>query len=181
MARLQDEQHETWWQAVEGPALNQGDWLEGCYIPVLLSETNPLEGSIVDLNLEVRSVIVLTQSCDLENGKAPLVAVCPVYRLSEWEETYPDFAAKGRWESVRQGRIEGLHLLAGVHGPQVNAECIVVDFRQIYSLPIMYLTNHAERAGERFRLRSPYLEHFAQAFARFFMRVGLPSNIAKFK
>lgn len=181
MADLQDEEHDAWWQAVEGAALNQGDWLEECYIPVLLSEVNPLEGSIVDLNLEVRNVIVLTQSCDLENGKAPLVAVCPVYRLSEWEETYPEFATRGRWESVRQGRIEGLHLLAGVHGPQVNTESIVVDFRQIYSLPIIYLTNHAERAVRRSRLRSPYLEHFAQAFARFFMRVGLPSNIARFQ
>jgi hypothetical protein len=28
--------------------------------------------------------------------------------------------------------------------------------------------------------RSPYLEHFSQAFARFFMRVGLPSTIPGF-
>ncbi len=77
MAGVQDEEQNTWWHNVEGSALNQGDWLERCYIPVLLSETNPLEGSIVDLNLEVRNVIVLTQSCDLENGKAPLVAVVP--------------------------------------------------------------------------------------------------------
>jgi len=180
MAGLQDIEYDAWWQVVEGAALNQGDWLEECYIPVLLSEANPLEGSIIDLNLEVRNVIVLTQSCDLENGKAPLVAVCPIYRLSEWEETYPEFAAKGRWESVRQGRIEGLHLLAGIEGPQVNTESIVVDFRQIYSLPIIYLANHAGRTGKRSRLHSPYLEHFAQAFARFFMRVGLPSNIARF-
>jgi len=29
-------------------------------------------------------------------------------------------------------------------------------------------------------LRSPYLEHFSQAFARFFMRVGLPTAIPPF-
>jgi hypothetical protein len=31
------------------------------------------------------------------------------------------------------------------------------------------------------RLQSPYLEHFSQAFARFFMRVGLPSAVPPFK
>lgn len=171
----------SWWESVTGPALSQGDWLPDCYIPILLPDFNPIAGNFVDMDLEVRSVIILTQSCDLENGKAPLVAVCPIYPLSEWEETNPEFRAKGRWETVRQGRIEGLHLLAGLQGPDVNNSSLVVDFRQIYSLPIGYLIAHAERAGQRARLRSPYLEHFAQAFARFFMRVGLPSNIATFR
>ena len=172
---------ESWWQFIAGPILNQGDLLNDCYIPIMLSDFNPVEGGFADLDLEVRSVIILTQSCDLENGKAPLVAVCPIYRLSEWEAANPEFQAKGRWEAVRQGRVEGLHLLAGLAGPEINMDCLAVDFRQIYSLPIGYLTAHAEQAGRRARLQSPYLEHFAQAFARFFMRVGLPSNIAKFK
>lgn len=171
----------SWWQDVEGPALNHGDWLSGCHVPVLVSESSPSEGSVIDIDLELRNIIILTQSCDLENGKAPLVAVCPLYRLPEWEEASPDFRAKGRWETVRQGRVEGLHLLAGLQGPEINSESLVVDFRQIYSLPIGYLSAHAERTGSRARLRSPDLEHFAQAFARFFMRVGLPSNIAKFQ
>ena len=177
----QDEQPFSWWESVEGAVLNQGDWLIGCHVPVLLSEFSPSEGSVIDIDLELRNIIVITQSCDLENGKAPLVAVCPVYTLPEWEQASEDFRAKGRWESVRQGRVEGLHLLAGLQGPEMNPDCLVVDFRQIYSLPIGYLSAYAERMGQRARLRSPYLEHFAQAFARFFMRVGLPSNIAKFK
>ena len=177
---IQDGSAESWWQFVDGSLLNQGDLLDDCYIPILLPNFDPLEGEIVNLDLEIRSVIVLTQSCDLENGKAPLVAVCPLYPLAEWEEANPEFRAKGRWESVRQGRVEGLHLLAGLAGPEVNRDCLAVDFRQIYSLPVGYLTAQAEQAGRRARLQSPYLEHFAQAFARFFMRVGLPSNIAKF-
>jgi hypothetical protein len=32
-----------------------------------------------------------------------------------------------------------------------------------------------------FLLRSPYLEHFSQTFARYFMRVGLPSDIPSYK
>ncbi|MEZ2279409.1 MAG: hypothetical protein ACBR12_21120, partial [Microcoleus sp.] len=34
--------------------------------------------------------------------------------------------------------------------------------------------------NDRWRLKSPYLEHFSQAFARLFMRVGLPSAIPPF-
>jgi hypothetical protein len=33
----------------------------------------------------------------------------------------------------------------------------------------------------RWRLQSPFREHFSQAFARFFMRVGLPAAIPAFK
>jgi hypothetical protein len=82
---------------------------------------------------------------------------------------------------VRQGRVEGLHLLASQIDPSNNRSCLVADFREIYSLPIEYLKQHAESLGPRWRLQPPYLEHFSQAFARFFMRVGLPASIPPFK
>jgi hypothetical protein len=59
-------------------------------------------------------------------------------------------------------------------------QALVVDFREIYSLPFDYLAERTNLLGRRWRLRSPYLEHFSQAFARFFMRVGLPSTIPPF-
>jgi hypothetical protein len=58
---------------------------------------------------------------------------------------------------------------------------MTIDFREIYSLPSDYLTDHAISLGTRWRLMSPFLEHFSQAFARFFMRVGLPSTIPEFR
>lgn len=60
-------------------------------------------------------------------------------------------------------------------------DSLVVDFREIYSLPLAYLKLHAKALDQRWRLNSPFLEHFSQAFARFFMRVGLPSSIQKFE
>jgi hypothetical protein len=68
--------------------------------------------------------------------------------------------------------IEGLHLLASPTEPANNRGALVVDFREIYSLPFDDLVSRAPQFGPRWRL--PYLEHFSQAFARFFMRVGLP-------
>jgi hypothetical protein len=126
-------------------------------------------------------LIVMTQSCDLENNKAAHVSLCPIYRLNEFEQNNQSFTKKGAWESVRKGRVEGLHLLASPQSPTENRESFVVDFGQIVSLPIEYLSDHADSLEHRWRLNSPYLEHFSQAFARFFMRVGLPSAIAPFK
>jgi len=136
------------------------------------AESALFEGYVFDL-------IVVTQSCDLENRKARLVATCPIHSVVEFEKVNPSL--RGNWEQVRRGRYEGLHLLAGVNDPANNRDALVVDFRQIYSLPIEYLEIHAAKQNPRMRLRSPYLEHFSQGFARFFMRVGLPSSIPAYK
>ena len=80
-----------------------------------------------------------------------------------------------------KNKVEGLHLLPGVDAPQNNRDALVVDFRLIVSLPIGYVTRHAEALENRPRLLSPYVEHFSQSFARFFMRVGLPSQIPAYK
>lgn len=107
------------------------------------------------------------------------MALCPVYTLSEWEQINPLF--KNQWDSVRVGRVEGLYLLASPDHPDDNLQSLVVLFRQLFSLPVDLMTEHAIAQGLRWRLESPFLEHLSQAFARFFMRVGLPSSIAPFK
>lgn len=109
------------------------------------------------------------------------MALCPIFPISRFEEINEEMKKKGRWEEVRKGRVEGLHLLSSPTNPTDNRESLVVDFREIYSLPFEMLTQHALEVGARWRLKPPYLEHFSQAFARFFMRVGLPSAISPFK
>ena len=47
-------------------------------------------------------------------------------------------------EDLSKGRVEGLHLLASPNDPANNRDALVVDFRQIYSLPFNYLTRHAK-------------------------------------
>ena len=105
--------------------------------------------------------------------------MCPAYTLEEFETTNAKF--KNQWENVRKGRVPGLHLLGSPSNPDDNRSTLVVDFGQIFSLPPGYLERKADAVGERLRLDSPFLEHFSQAFARYFMRVGLPSQIPAFK
>ncbi len=126
-------------------------------------------------------LIVVTQSCDLENGKARFVALCPIHSLEAFSRTNPKFGNKGVRDEVRKGRHEGLHMLPSPTNPANNMAALIVDFGEIHSLPFGYLSDHAAGQNERWRLQSPYLEHFSQALARFFMRVGLPSSIPPFK
>jgi hypothetical protein len=176
---------DPFWVHDNEPTLRQGDYLPGCLVPVPLfdpitfgkkdSETKEIEVKVNELDL-----IVLTQSCDLQNKKVSQVVVCTVNLISEFEETNPAFAKKGKWNDVLAGRIEGLHLLASPTDPDNNREALIVNFREMYSLPYEYLLKHALELSLRWRLKSPYLEHFSQAFARLFMRVGLPSTIPRF-
>ena len=167
---------EPFWIEVKEPALRQGDYLPDCVLPVaqsVLLGTQETTTFTADL-------VILTQSCDLEQRRVRHAACCPIFALADFEVENPAFSRKGRWNEVLKGRFEGLHLLASPTNPDNNREALVVDFREIYSLPFDYLTERAIALGHRWRLRSPYLEHFSQAFARFFMRVGLPSTIPAF-
>jgi hypothetical protein len=168
---------EPFWERVEGQELRQGDMLPDCFVPVFRPEFGQDLSKTERVAVDEYHLIVLTQSCDLANHKARLVALSPIYPLAEFEEINPDFKTKGAWESVRLGRREGLHLLASPTNPKENRLALVVDFREIYSLPFEYLSDRALQLGQRWRLKSPFLEHYSQAFARFFMRVGLPSSI----
>jgi len=168
----------AWWTKVNGPGLAQGDLIERCRMPVFAGGTDT-EG--VEEEIRRSRLIVITQSCDLENKKVEFVALCPIHLLPEFKEINPEFGKKGEWEKVRKGRYEALHLLASPENPKDNRSSLIVDFGHIISLPFDYLTGHAESLGNRWRLQSPFLEHFSQALARFFMRVGLPSTIPPFK
>lgn len=171
---------EPWWTQINGRGLAQGDLLPDCLLPVFAGHSSDGNETVNEI-LTSATLIVMTQSCDLENNKVSLVALCPIHRLSEFAEINPKYSRPKEWEPVRRGRVEAIHMLASPEQPEINQESLVVDFRQIVSLPTEYLSDHAESLENRWRLISPFLEHFSQAFARFFMRVGLPSTISPFK
>lgn len=168
------------WIETTGPSLAQGDLLRDCLVPAFQPDFH-VGTDAQEVIIGQADLIIVTQSCDLDNNKAAFVALCPIYSVEEFSRTNTKFAKKNERDEVRKGRHEGLHMLASPTNPDNNLEALIVDFRHIYSLPVEYLSTHAERLGRRWRLQSPLLEHFSQAFARFFMRVGLPTAIPPFK
>ncbi len=171
---------ESFWEATSDAGLRQGELLPLCPVPVV-QEKLIADAPTQTVPIQRYNLIVITQSCDLNQQKARLVALCPIFPITRFEEINEEMKRKGRWEEVRKGRVEGLHLLTSPTNPTDNRESLVVDFREIYSLPFEMLMQHALGVGQRWRLKPPYLEHFSQSFARFFMRVGLPSAISPFK
>jgi len=169
----------SWWEQSELPVLAQGNLIRQCPIPVVLGSTTPEE---FEIDVQNRDVIVVTQSCDLKANKVRSVCVCPVLTLPEMMLRFPKvFPSLKNFEGVRVGTSPSVCLLQSPDGDEDNARCLIVDFRDMYSLSVDYLTRFTLAAGPRPTLLSPWVEHFSQAFARFFMRVGLPSDIPSFK
>ncbi len=175
---------ERCWIQVNESELHQGDYLPNCFAPIISVTTDEIlekEDPVLDIQMQERDLIIMTQSCDLGNRKSRLVALCSVYTIVEFEEANPGFTQKGKWNDVLSGKIVGLHLLPSLTDPNNNRDALVVNFREIHSLPFEVVLHQARKTGDRWRLQSPYLEHFSQNFAQVFMRVGLPSSIPKFQ
>ena len=65
--------------------------------------------------------------------------------------------------------------------PGHERDFMLVDFTRVFTVEAGLVRELAARQGPRLRLNPPYREHLAQAFARFFMRVGLPVDIPPFR
>ncbi len=157
------------WVQVTGASLSQGDYLPGCKVPVVPSD---FSAETKQISIKGADLIIVTQSCDLDNSKVQFAATVAVSPVSKFEQFNPAFAAKGKWEEVRKNRIYGIYLLPSPTKPSDLQQHFVVDFRQIFSLPLVYLEQHAISLGSRWRLRSPSLEKFSQTFGLYFSRVA---------
>lgn len=167
-----------WYDLVEGDELEQGDIIEGCPISVA-AETETADGRW-KLQWEERDLIVLSQSCDLVKGREKVseVLMAAVWKQSELSG---HLATIKGLEDARRGNLPGVHLLAASDFAGTVSEVRVVDFRRVSALPLTFLRTRVLTQQRRLRLLPPYREHLSQAFARFFMRVGLPIDIPAFR
>lgn len=191
-----------WYAEVPPDApLMQGDLIEPC--PVLVFGQLPVVAELQDpeklpevlqrsAGIEEVRVIIMTQACDLEQRHVRNVILCPIYHLEEykkqWEETQRGRGqnpTEGSWakftKEIKDGKLWNLSMLKKRDPPEGGGLAIphqVVDFHEVFSLPLDFLEVWVRASGKnRLRLLPPYLEHLSQAFARFFMRVGLPEDI----
>jgi len=158
------------------PEIQQGDFIKDC--PIIIPPHKIEEGQELDIRVELINSIVLSQSCDLVNGKIDLVLVCPVYTLKYFIEGLPEPKNnKEAIENLRKGFLYSYHLLNNSDEIEDLNDYQVVDFKNVYGVQFRLLKELAENIEIRYRLLPPYREHLSQAFARYFMRVGLPQDI----
>ncbi len=172
-----------WYEIVHTAELQQGDLFPEC--PVVLTPANlslqSKAGPLPEVAAQVKTynLVVMSQSCDLVQHKLSLV--CPYWSLSELEARDERFKPLKMKEEVRRGNVPAYHMLAACDLEGFHHEIQIVDFRTVFSVPFDFLTEFASQPEKRLRLRPPYREHLSQAFARFFMRVGLPADIPPFR
>ena len=180
--------NEQWFEVVAANTpLTQGDLLRDCRV----LDWRTAESAILRDWSEERLVdaIVMTQACDLENRKVANVVLCPCYSLSvyrsQWEhrmrqrnQTFSEKSWRRTLEDVAAGQVWNQLLLERFESLDYGVEIQIVEFQMVFTVPRDYLEPlYAQRAKSRLRLRPPYREHLSQAFARFFMRVGLPQAV----
>jgi len=159
--------------------IEQGDLIPDCPIVIPPSKINI--GDEPEIEIQLINSVILSQSCDLVNNKIQIVLVCPYFDLNTFIENLPD-EKKGKKnirnhvDNLRKGFIPGYHLLNKSEEIGIK-DYIVVDFRNVYGIQIDSLKNITKSLKSRIRLLPPYREHLSQAFARYFMRVGLPQDI----
>jgi len=188
----------VWYEEVSASKkLMQGDLISAC--PVATWDPTKLhvqgESELEFLKAAIRAiqadVVVMTQACDLEQGHISNVTLCPHLPLANFKKLWEaklragdqnptEKAWKTACDDLKDGFIWNLSLLNYGESKSLNTEHRVVDFHEVFTLPRQFLESLLQQRDiPRLRLLPPYREHLSQAFARFYMRVGLPTPIDK--
>ncbi len=186
-----------WYKIVDPDVpITQGDIILDCPLVTWRGDQLPdLEGKRESEVLKaamvatIADVIILTQACDLQYSKVANIILCPHLSLEDYRTAWEKEMRRNEqnptpkaWKSHCDDICDGLVWnLAMINSSQMNSSKIdirVVDFHDVFSVPRTFLESLLrKRNSPRFSLLPPYREHLSQAFARFFMRVGLPIEI----
>ncbi|CAG0964665.1 hypothetical protein FLAV_00893 [Flavobacteriales bacterium] len=168
-----------WYESInKSSQILQGDFVLNCPIiipPVTFEDEQ-------DVSVKLLNAIIMSQSCDIENGKVDIILVCPYYNLEDFLPLHPTSkdGSKGSRKKVIDNLLHGNYPNCHILQKDIDLnikDYLVVDFRNVYGIHYEFLKNHISKISNRNRLLPPYREHLSQAFARYFMRVGLPINI----
>ena len=167
----------SWYSIVDNEEIQQGDFFFNLDIPVV----NDTSADPPEVDMQTFDAIVMTQSCDIQKKKMEHLILCPVLEVKEVAKEHPEMASNGGMNDLRRERYVAFHLLNKCQLSSFEFDYRLVGFERIFERPKAVIQVLAEQQTPRLRLMSPYREHLAQAFARFFMRVGLPNDIPEFK
>ena len=172
-----------WYEVMEKTEeITQGDIIKGCPVAILSELTDDKEGQTIDAKVAVVDGIVLTQACDIANGKVENIILCSITSKSEFEEQQRVLGLnaskiRDRLNGIIKGQQNAYHIINKFVSEDFSQDYYIINFKDIFSIPLELAKKTALKNDKRLRLCSPYREHLSQAFARYFMRVGLPINI----
>lgn len=149
--------------------LCQGDFIDVC--PLIFWECFEDGDEVIRKPQEVDvRVVVLTQSCDLDNKKSTRVQVAVVHE-TDFLVQQGVLKAKTIRDSVRLHKMFGWYFL---EQSDLLAESII-DFRDIHTISRLLIDDLVAEGNRICTIVSPYREHMAKHFADTFSRVALPN------
>jgi hypothetical protein len=119
--------------------------------------------------------VVLTQTCDIPKPAQRDLLLAEMVPYDVIAGVNDGLASK----QGRQGLARGTSIAEFLLPPssELKLGWTVVSFRSLFVVPKKHVKEH----GSEFAVATPYREHLAQAYARFTMRVGLPSPLHAFE
>lgn len=180
---------EHWFEVVpSGGELSQGEI--ALSFPVV---TVYYEAKTIKATSGHADVIVLTQSCDIEQNKVENIILGRVLDIEEYRKQWTDNQISSgqtptdkSWtrelERIGDGARPQYALLNGCEipdGPTVPRRLVV--FSTVYTVPLAASREfvNSPTNGDRVRLISPYREYLSQRFAWYLMRPALPSPVSR--
>ncbi|MFC2056243.1 hypothetical protein ACFLTO_01585 [Chloroflexota bacterium] len=156
-----------WYEVITGEnKIEQGDILEDWIVRVPDIETS----EIVEQNF---ALMVMTQTCDIEDGISHLI-FCPVWTIEQISEEQPTFKKDATIGNLIRGRIIGFYPINRSNDEGFIRPWRIIQFQRIIEIATNDVVSREQINIPRLRLLPPYRESISQAFARYFMRVGLP-------
>src|ERR1700722_11649147 len=152
--------------------LTQGDVIDDCPLVSLESTAAVLDQQEPATKWWTARVIVLTQACDLEQGKSTRVLVAQLHDAQSLVDQGLLKSTTVR-DQVRRHQVFGWYFLPAVSAPVTLPESLV-NLRDLFSIPRVVLDELLAHGKRRGSLVPPYREHLAQHFAVTYMRVALP-------
>jgi hypothetical protein len=156
--------------------LKQGDLLFD--FPLVVAVSGGDEHVPYEFESRQATVVVLTQSCDIPKRAQYSVMVAEVHEYARLIAAGNDHLKK---RDYKQALSRGLTVSDFLLPPAADRmSWSIANFRDVHMVP-KELAQLRFHEGSALRLVSPYREYLSQAFARFIMRVGLPSTLAQFE
>lgn len=171
-----------WYEEINNSEdITQGDILLNCPVAIMNKNLN-IENGQVDAEIKYVDGIILTQACDLKQGKVDNVLICSLISKNDTEILLKKSGKsleqiKNCICSILNGKQISKHIINKYNSNTYKQDYYIIDFNDVYTIPIDIAKKTAKENKVRLRLCPPYREHLSQAFARFFMRVGLPIDI----
>lgn len=168
------------WYSLPSDDLEQGDiFLD---LPVIFPSVTSATDGTTKIRQKNIKAIILTQTCDIPKQSQTTLLVAEILEYSDLTNgKEAHWRSKDFRKSLARGTAISEFLLPPMPLGIGPLSWSVAIFRSLYITENLATPTAKADRSPSIRLNSPYKEHLSQSYARFMMRVGLPTTLSAFE